>query len=150
MVYGIDIIARDFKPLKWSVKFNLFGLVYKALNKWLINMLEDVNLKTAGLIKICEENKVVFWEEELNKLDSLITMVENVQELIPSQTDQTAISTLAIQSRLSAVAIKLHKLRELIIAGDDLTTTEYLNLNDANKAFLQKQIKESASVEVNI
>ena len=142
MIYGLNIIERDFKPIRFSIKFNLFEFISKHFEKWISRSLEDIDIKLEGLTRIYEKNNVVYWKEDYETHKNLVSTLQELHEL--------ELYPYNIQILIGSIILKFEKIKELAIEGESLSTTEYLNLDNENRAFLEKQMKETELIEVNL
>ena len=143
MLYSIDIIERDIKPIRISLRFNFLSFLSKIIDKWLNRNLEELDLKLEGLVSQFEKTTIVFWQEDYDKIEGFIAMFEEMGEVLSTSSYKTKLI-------VSSICFKLSKVKDLAVNGEGLSDTEYLNLYPSNKEYLENQIRSESTVEVKL
>ncbi len=144
MVTGIDLVKGKLRPIRFTLRLNLFQSLIGFIIKTLEKNLQEANIMLSGILVETEKKKLVAWREDFDQLDS----IQKIVELLQSTERRELYRLREISCEMS---LKVNEIRNELVNGEEMDATEYLNHSEGNKKFLLKQIdsEETFTVEID-
>ncbi len=141
-MYSLSTISSESRALKLTLPFaKLSDFIMSQLMGYVTRQIQNLELKVAGLVALFEEEPTLIVKEEMDKIDSLLSVIRAYDSIVPPKYWE-------LKKAMASICQRMEKFKELALRADDLSETEYLLGRAPNKKHLLDSM-DSKSVDLS-